>query len=107
MRSIAGLAASLLLGGCSVLGGTVIDPNAYGRSCTADADCAVAFTGDACAPCAGCPNTAISASRATEALADLAASRAACLDWSDVACGPCEPAVAHCQAGTCALLIGP
>lgn len=100
---------AFVLAGCG--DPTVIDVNAYSRSCTAPAECSSIFVGNQCEPCA-CPNAAIRSEEWLVYAADRSAAIAACDSPPVAPCTkPCTRTRPRCPlngsateaAGTCRL----
>jgi hypothetical protein len=80
-------------------GATTVDIAAYDKSCAADADCTLVFTGSVCG--CGCDEAAIRASELDRYQQDTTEMRASCSEMlTCVACEDVNKAV--CQSGTCA-----
>ena len=95
LKRMAGvLAASLgvALAGC----GHTISADDYDRTCAADADCVVIFTGDVCG--CGCNTGGINKKDLDKSEAD----RKAVTCVSRPVCGACQGTVAVCSSGKCA-----
>ncbi|MEW6430020.1 MAG: hypothetical protein AB1730_00820 [Myxococcota bacterium] len=104
MRLLALLSALLLSSACP--GSTVMDASRYDQSCAQDADCAVVYEGDVCAPC-GCPNAAINAGSLAAWNAEASRARQWCGPVPAVACGPCPTRVARCVSQACTTALSP
>jgi hypothetical protein len=89
-----------------------LDGTKYVRSCSNDAECVLATTGNVCSPCK-CPDTAISKSASPTYEAQYRARASQCAPTNDgPACAACAPAKAKCAidptafTGTCELTPG-
>lgn len=84
---------------------TTLDVAHYDQSCSVDSDCVAAFTGELCAVCGGCANTALNVAAKAKYDADAKGLRSACPPQlgEQARCGPCDLRAPVCSAGTCAL----
>lgn len=88
------------LAGC---GTGVVTDQGLSKACVADADCAPAFFGDVCTPCA-CANGAIAVSSRSKYQQEVTAAKQWCGPQEAVRCAPCREPLVRCESGTCALV---
>jgi hypothetical protein len=92
------LIVTVVVAGCA---GTSIDSHDYKRTCTADSDCALVYSGDLCAFCQ-CPNSGVATSDLAKFEADSTSRKGGCpKSTPPVDCEPCVAQVPFCLDGAC------
>lgn len=81
---------------------TNVTTEGYDKTCAADADCVLVFTGNVCG--CGCTQDAIATGEGSRYSAEREEKRTLCTE--DLACQPCpDTQVAQCTTGMCAAVM--